>query len=79
MDYDSKINTRNIVAKNKSGEEISAGALIIIRNGVHEVNYLLFRVKNARSFMSIARMCSYSMPASIELQEFQSKMLRIVV
>jgi hypothetical protein len=37
MDFDSKLNTKNIVAKNKSGDEISSGSLVIIRHGVHEV------------------------------------------
>lgn len=35
MDFDSKLNTRNIVAKNRSGDEISAGSLVIIRQGIH--------------------------------------------
>lgn len=37
MDYDSKVNTKNIVAKNKHGDEISSGALISISNGMHKV------------------------------------------
>lgn len=35
MDFDSKLNTRNIVAKNRSGDQITAGCLIIIRQGLH--------------------------------------------
>lgn len=37
MDFDSKINTRNIVAKNRTGDEISSGCTIILRQGVHQV------------------------------------------
>jgi transcription elongation factor len=37
MEVDSKLNTRNIVAKNKTGDEISADCAIIIRHGVNEV------------------------------------------
>lgn len=36
MDFDSKLNTKNIVAKNRSGDEISAECLVIIRQGVYE-------------------------------------------
>lgn len=38
MDFDSKINTRNIVAKNRTGDEISSGCTIILRQGVHQVD-----------------------------------------
>lgn len=36
MDFDEKITIRHLVAKNKSGDEIKEGALIVIRNGVNQ-------------------------------------------
>lgn len=36
MDFDEKISMRHLVAKNKSGDEIKDGALIVIRNGVNQ-------------------------------------------
>lgn len=33
LDFDSKLNTRNIIAKNRTGDQLGAGCIVIIRNG----------------------------------------------
>ena len=38
MDFDSTINTRALIAKNRTGEEITSNSSIRIRQGIHEVN-----------------------------------------
>jgi hypothetical protein len=37
LDYESKINTRNLSAKNKNGEHIENQTIVRVRKGIHEV------------------------------------------
>ena len=37
MDFDSTINTKNLIAKNRTGEEITTNSSVRIREGIHEV------------------------------------------
>jgi hypothetical protein len=39
LDYESKINTKNLSAKNKNGEHIENQTIVRIKKGVHEVPY----------------------------------------
>jgi len=41
LDYESKINTKNLVAKNKSGDQIKNQTIVRIRSGHREVQILL--------------------------------------
>lgn len=36
MDFDSLLPTRNLIAKNRTGDEINANSIVIIRQGAHE-------------------------------------------
>lgn len=47
MDFDSTINTRNLAAKNRTGEEITTNSSVRIRDGIHEVTLGLCRAKGA--------------------------------
>jgi hypothetical protein len=38
LDYESKINTRNLSAKNKNGEHIENQTIVRVRKGIHEVD-----------------------------------------
>jgi len=43
LDYESKMNTKNLVAKNRFGDEIKNQTIVRIRGGNHEVTIFLFR------------------------------------
>lgn len=36
LDYESKINTRNLVAKNRNGDQIKNQTIVRVRLGIHE-------------------------------------------
>jgi DNA-binding IscR family transcriptional regulator len=48
LDYESKITTRNLSAKNKNGEHIENQTIVRIRKGLHEVICFLRRGVGAR-------------------------------
>jgi hypothetical protein len=48
LDYESKINTKNLSAKNKNGEHIENQTIVRIRKGIHEVHANLYRDADAR-------------------------------
>ena len=39
LDYESKMNTKNLVAKNKFGDQIKNQTIVRVRNGNNEVNF----------------------------------------
>jgi DNA-binding IscR family transcriptional regulator len=43
LDYESKINTHNLVAKNRTGDQIKNQTIVRIRKGIHEVLFKIFR------------------------------------
>ena len=42
LDFDSKINSTLLLTKNKNGEQIKNNSIVRIRQGLHEVTFLLF-------------------------------------
>lgn len=60
LDYESKINTRNLVAKNRNGDQIKNQTIVRVRLGIHEVRVVLFREPDAKSNTSteITSSCS---------------------
>lgn len=39
LDYESKINTKNLVTKNRNGDQIKNQTIVRIRSGIYEVHY----------------------------------------
>ena len=72
LDYESKINTRNLSAKNKNGEHIENQTIVRIRKGLHEVNHLSLRAAAAKSSTSIATTSFSSAPSSTRPAEWPS-------
>jgi len=60
MDYESKINTHNLVAKNKSGDQIKNQTIVRIKKGIHEVITILFRENVVKLSMSTEIISSFS-------------------
>lgn len=60
LDYESKINTHNLVAKNKSGDQIKNQTIVRIKKGIHEVIILIFRENAAKPNMFIEIIYSFS-------------------
>lgn len=69
LDYESKINTNNLVAKNKNGDEIKNQTIVRIRKGIHEVYNLIFRVVDVKLSMFIEIFAFYSILNSIKQAE----------
>lgn len=43
LDYESKINTKSLTAKNRQGDQIKNQTIVRIRSGIHEVAFILDR------------------------------------
>ncbi len=67
LDYESKINTKNLVAKNKSGDQIKNQTIVRIRSGYREVKIFSLRVIVVKSNIFIEISFSSSIPNSTKL------------
>lgn len=73
LDYESKLNTRNLVAKNRFGDQIKNQTIVRIRQGVQEVFYGLCRGFGARSNISTGTTSSCSTRNLIGPMVWQSR------
>jgi hypothetical protein len=79
LDYESKINTRNLVAKNRNGDQIKNQTIVRVRLGIHEVRVVLFREPDVKSSTSTETTSSCSTPSSTRRTESSYKKQTIVL
>ena len=71
LDYESKINTRNLSAKNKNGDHIENQTIIRIRKGIHEVFSFQLRAAAVKLSTSSEISSSSSAQSSTKQEEWQ--------
>lgn len=75
LDFEAKLNSHNLVAKNRTGDQIKNQTIVRIRKGIHEVLALPLREPAAKSSTSTATTSSSSTPSSTRPEDSPSKRL----